>query len=216
MLGTSSEAHTTTTPSTLGTIGRTMLAVETPPTCAASINSCSSGLASARARYAPYPARTPCRWRQRSAGYSDQKGHQQDDEEHKREGVEDLQQTHHHQIHFAAEITGGEPYSVPRITATSAAATPTISEMRPPIATRPADRARRSRFRVWPEVHIRGIGHHAPVGIEVGERRYHRREGNEQCNKHQSIIRLVTAAQLCIKRRRASCQRLRPPLPASH
>ena len=34
------------------------------------------------------------------------KGHQQDDEEHKREGVEDLQQTHHHRIHFAAEITG--------------------------------------------------------------------------------------------------------------
>lgn len=33
--------------------------------------------------------------------------------------------------------------------------------------------------------HIRGIGHHAPVGIEVGERRYHRREGNEQRNKHQ-------------------------------
>ena len=30
--------------------------------------------------------------------------------------------------------------------------------------------------------HIRGIGHHAPVGIEVGERRYHRREGNEQRN----------------------------------
>ncbi|MNC74169.1 hypothetical protein D3C75_1254780 [compost metagenome] len=40
MLGTSSEAYTTTTPSTFGTIWRTtILPVETPPTCAASINS---------------------------------------------------------------------------------------------------------------------------------------------------------------------------------
>ena len=40
MLGTSNEAYTTTTPSTFGTIWRiTIRTVDTPPTCAASINS---------------------------------------------------------------------------------------------------------------------------------------------------------------------------------
>ena len=32
------------------------------------------------------------------------KGHQQDNEEHKWKGVEDLQQTHHHRVGFTAQI----------------------------------------------------------------------------------------------------------------
>jgi hypothetical protein len=33
--------------------------------------------------------------------------------------------------------------------------------------------------------HIRRTGHHAPVGIEVGELRQHRRKGHKQRDDHQ-------------------------------
>ena len=35
-----------------------------------------------------------------------EEGHQQDDEEHEREGVQDFQQTHHYRVYFAAEVAG--------------------------------------------------------------------------------------------------------------
>ena len=98
------------------------------------------------------------------------KGHQQDNEEHKREGVEDLQQTHHHRIHFAAEIPGKR--TVQR------AEDHRHQRRRHPNHQRntPADRHAHQQIAtggVGPKVvargHVRGIGHHAPVGIEIGE-----------------------------------------------
>lgn len=96
------------------------------------------------------------------------------------------QQTHHHRIHFAAEITGER--TVQR------AEDHRHQRRHHPDHQRNAPADRHAHQQIAPggvgsEVvaggHIRGIGHHAPVGIEVGERRYHRREGNEQRNKHQ-------------------------------
>ncbi len=74
---------------------------------------------------------------------------------------------------------------MPRITATSAAATRPSAKCARRSLRAPADRARRSRFRSSGRRPYPEHWTSCPVGIEVGERRYHRREGNEQRNKHQ-------------------------------
>ncbi len=113
-------------------------------------------------------------------------GHQQDHEEHKREGVKDFQNTHHHRVCFAAEIASNRAIERPdnhrdqrRSHAYHQRDPATDSHTYQQVTTR----------RIGAEPVTRGgigrRGHHGPVGIVVGELRQHRRKDHEQRDQEQ-------------------------------
>ncbi|MNS78477.1 hypothetical protein D3C72_1120930 [compost metagenome] len=113
-------------------------------------------------------------------------GYQQDHEEHEREGVQDFQQTHHHGIHFAAKIAGkgavkrADDHRHQRGGDTDHQGdTTTDSHTHQQVAARGVG------AEVVAGNHIRRAGHHAPVRIEIGELRQHRRQGYEQGDEDQ-------------------------------
>ncbi|MNS56537.1 hypothetical protein D3C72_893990 [compost metagenome] len=113
-------------------------------------------------------------------------GHQQNNEEHKREGVQDFQQTHHHGIHFAAEVAGkravkcADDHRYQRRSDTDHQRdTATDRHAHQQVAPGGV------RTKIVAGNHIGSTGHHAPVSIEIGELRQHRGQGHEQGNTDQ-------------------------------
>ncbi len=115
-----------------------------------------------------------------------EEGHQQDHKEHEREGVEDLQQAHHHRVDFATQIA--RERAVERAdhdrhqrggNADHQGDASTDSDTHQQITPRGVG------AEVVAGGHIRRVRHHAPVGIEIGKLRQQRRKGDEQRDQHQ-------------------------------